>query len=101
MTPIIGPWIARRSDDVTPLSLDTPPEIERRQIEAWRRMSAEEKAAIVTGLTQTVYALALAGVRHRHPDASPREQFLRLAVITLGPGLARKAYPEIAAQDLR
>ena len=64
-------------------------------------MSAAEKAAIVTGLTQAAYALALAGVRRRHPGASPREQFLLLAIVTLGPDLARKAYPEIATTDLR
>jgi hypothetical protein len=79
-----------------PSSLDTAPDIERMQIERWRQMPAAEKAAMVSGLTQAVYDLALAGVRHRHPDASPHEQFLRLAVITLGPDLARRAYPEIA-----
>jgi hypothetical protein len=77
------------------LSLDTEPDIERLQIEGWRRMSASDKAAVVSGLTRAVYELAMAGVRHRHPAASPREQFLRLAIVTLGPVLARKAYPEI------
>ena len=62
-------------------------------------MSPVDKAATVSGLTQAVYELALAGVRHRHPDASPRAQFLRLAIVTLGPELARKAYPEIGALD--
>jgi hypothetical protein len=84
-----------------PLSMDTSPEIERRQIEAWRRMSPVEKAAIVSGLTQAAYDLALAGVRARYPDASPREQFLRLAIVTLGRDLASKAYPEVAILDLR
>jgi hypothetical protein len=84
-----------------PLSLDTSREIERVQIEGWRQMSSEQKAAIVSGLTQTVFDLALAGVRQRHPDASPREQFLRLAVITLGPDLARKVYPDVAMLDPR
>jgi hypothetical protein len=82
-----------------PLSADTSPEIERRQIERWRQMSAAEKGALVTGLTQAVYDLARAGVRHRYPDASPREVFLRLAIVTLGPELARKAYPDIATLD--
>jgi len=35
-------------------------------------------------------------VRQRHPDAPPREHFLRVAVIVLGPGLARLAYPDAA-----
>jgi hypothetical protein len=86
---------------LVPLSLDTSPEIERMQIERWRQMSPAEKAAIVSGLTRAVYELALAGIRLRHPAASPREQFLRMALLTLGPDLARQAYPEIATMDVR
>jgi hypothetical protein len=82
-----------------PLNLDTAPEIEQMQVEAWRGMSTEQKAAIVTGLTRAVYELAAAGIRQRFPHASPREQHLRLAVITLGPDLARKAFPDVAALD--
>lgn len=55
---------------------------------------------MVTGLTQAVYDLARAGIRHRYPDASPRDQFLRLAIVTLGPNLARKVYPETATLDV-
>ena len=59
-------------------------------------MTPREKAACVTALTQTAYAMTWAGVRHRHPDASPREHFLRVALITLGPELACAAYPDAA-----
>jgi hypothetical protein len=76
----------------TRLSLDTSPDIERRQIEAWQQMSAAEKAAMVTGLTRAAFAMTAAGVRQRHPTASPRELFLRIAVIVLGPEMARLAY---------
>jgi len=62
-------------------------------------MSDAEKVAIVSGLTQAVYELARAGVRQRHPAASEREQFLRLAIVTLGPDLARAAYPDAGALD--
>lgn len=82
------------------LSLDTPDDVERRQIDGWRAMSSAEKAAMVTGLTRAAYQMGLAGVRHRHPGASAREQFLRLAVITLGPDLAARAYPEIVERRL-
>jgi hypothetical protein len=84
-----------------PLSLDTLAEAEQLQIEGWRRMSADEKAALVTGLTRSAIDMTLAGIRHRYPDATPREQHLRLAVITLGLNLARRAFPEIDALDLR
>ena len=63
-------------------------------------MSPAEKYAIVSGLTAAAYQLALAGVRFRHPGASDREHFLRLAIVTLGLDLARQAYPEIDAMDL-
>ena len=82
-----------------PLSADTPLEVERMQIERWRTMTPAEKAATVTGLTQAAFDLGRAGVRHRYPAASPREVFLRLAIVTLGEELALKAYPEIATLD--
>ena len=84
-----------------PLSLDTSPDIERMQVEAWRRMTALEKAALITGLTRAVHRLAVAGVRQRYPNAPPREQFLRLAIVLHGLELARSAYPEIDALDPR
>src|SRR5262249_30867823 len=59
-----------------PLAVDTPPEIEAMQIEGWRRMTAAEKAGIVIGLTRAMFDLTLAGVGHRYPAASEREQFL-------------------------
>jgi hypothetical protein len=78
----------------TPLSLDTSPDVERRQIDAWRQMSPAQKAATVTGLTRAAYEMTAAGVRQRFPEASPREHFLRVAVIVLGLELASKAYPD-------
>lgn len=63
-------------------------------------MSDAEKLALAMSMSAAVRRLALAGVKQRHPDASPREQFLRLAIVTLGEDLARKAYPEIAQLDL-
>ena len=80
-----------------PLSHDTAPDVERLQIERWRTMAPAEKAAIVTGLTQAAYEMARAGVRHRHPHADAREQFLRLALDVLGPDLACRAYPDATA----
>ena len=82
-----------------PLALDTSPEVEALQIERWRQMTPAEKGEIITGLTRAVFELAAAGVRHRYPEATPREQFLRLAIVTLGPDLALRAYPEIAQLD--
>jgi hypothetical protein len=80
----------------TPLNFDTSPEIERLQIEGGRRMSSEQKGALVTGLTAAAVEMTKAGIRERHPAATPREQRLRLAVIMLGPDLARRMFPEIS-----
>jgi hypothetical protein len=62
-------------------------------------MSPAQKAAMVTGLTQAAFTLMWAGIRVRHPGASPREHFLRAAVIVLGPELTRAAYPDAAALE--
>ena len=83
-----------------PLAADTSPAIEARQIEAWRRMTPTEKAAVVTGLTRATFDLALAGIRQRYPDASPRDQFLRRAVLLHGRELAARAYPDVGLVDL-
>jgi len=81
------------------LTADSSEDAERRLIESWRAMSAEQKLMISLSMTAAVRELALAGVRQRYPNAGPREQFLRLAIEQLGPELALAAYPEIAAID--
>lgn len=50
-------------------------------------------------MSRTVRDLARAGVRSRFPNAGPREQLLRLAIVMLGPELALAAYPEISSLD--
>ncbi len=57
-------------------------------------MTPAEKAALVTRLIQAAFALAAAGVRHRFPGVSPREQDLRLAEVTLGPALTRQVFAD-------
>lgn len=78
------------------LAADTDATTELRQIAVWRAMSPAQKAATVSGLTTAAFEMARAGVRHRFPDAGPREQFLRLAILTLGVDLAVRAYPDAA-----
>ena len=75
--------------------LDTTPAAEAVLLRRWREMTAAEKATLVSDLSESVNNLALAGLRQRYPDASPRECFLRLAVLRLGRPLAIRAYPEI------
>ena len=79
------------------LSADSSPAIERLQVDAWRRMSSVDKARAVDGLSRAAQALALAGIRQRHPGASERECFLRLAVLKLGSEETLRLYPDAAA----
>lgn len=81
-----------------PLSLDTPLEVERLQIEGWRRMSPADKARMVTTLTTAAIEMAKAGIRQRHPDESPESHRMRLAEILHGPELARRMFPNLPAR---
>ena len=84
------------------LSADTTADIEQRQVAAWRRLSPVERLRLVSDTTRAVMNLSLAGIRRRHPQASERECFLRLAAILLGVDTARQVYPEAAhLTDLR
>ena len=78
------------------LGLDTSPEAERELTGRWRVMSVEDRLRIALGLSESVKQLALAGIRQRHPGASPREVLLRFAIVTLGRELAVAAYPDAA-----
>jgi hypothetical protein len=76
---------------------DTSEQAGRLQIELWRRMSPGQKLQLASGLTRASRAFCLAGIRRRHPEASEKEVMLRFALITLGPELTEKAYPEAVA----
>lgn len=78
-----------------PLAADTSLDVEQRQVDAWRQMTPAKKAALVVSASRAADAMALAGIRARFPDSTPREQFLRLAILKFGEELARRAYPEI------
>jgi hypothetical protein len=69
---------------------DTHPRMEKLQFDLLRDLPAWRKWAIVDDLSATVRGLALAGLKLRHPGASP-EMIRRLyAVMLLGDELARK-----------
>ena len=84
------------------LSADTTADIEQRQVDAWRRLSPVERLRLVSDTTRAVMDLSLAGIRRRHPKASERECFLRLAAILLGVETTRRVYRDAAyLTDLR
>ena len=81
------------------LATDTDAEVERVLVAGWRNMRPAQKAATVSGLTSAMFQLARAGVLARFPNATAREQFLRLAIQILGADLAARVYPDAADLD--
>lgn len=78
---------------------DTRPEAERVQIELLRRAPPWYKLHMVGQMNQTVRTLALSGLRHRYPQATPQELRRRLADLVLGPALAARVYGPQAGQE--
>ena len=48
--------------------MDTSPDVRVRQLDRWRTMRPEDKAALVDRLSNDVTAMALAGIRREHPE---------------------------------
>ena len=71
---------------------DTHPDIERLQIERLRQMPTWRKMALMAEMTESVRALALAGLRQRYPTDTPAQRRRRLADLLLGSDLAARAY---------
>jgi hypothetical protein len=74
------------------MNQDTSPEAEAFLFKLWRETPAWRKLELMEGLNRTARQLALAGLRRRHPDASPEALRRRLADILLGPELAAQVY---------
>jgi alpha-D-ribose 1-methylphosphonate 5-triphosphate synthase subunit PhnH len=71
---------------------DTSPEAARFLVEGYRRMSPEQKFAIVDDLTRATRQLAAARIRQQYPEATDREVLLRVASLTLGRDLMIRAF---------
>lgn len=69
---------------IQPFSRDTSPEVQALLVERWRSMSPAEKARVVDTLTRDCTVLACAGIRDRHPNASPEQVRFLLGVRRLG-----------------
>jgi len=71
---------------------DTHPKMEALQIQLIQRMPAWKKFSMVNDLNETVKALAVSGIKQRHPGATPEQIRRMLADLMLGAELARKVY---------
>lgn len=71
-------------------SADTSYETELLQIERWRALSPDEKAALGARASRDLHRLCIAGLRHRLPDASPHELEIRAMALKYGKDLVRR-----------
>jgi len=71
---------------------DTHPVVEAMIVDGYRRMSPSQKLGRVAALTRALDELVLADVRRRFPDASEREQALRVASRRLDAETMRRAF---------
>lgn len=71
---------------------DTHPAVEAMIVEGYRRMSPAQKLERVAALTRALDELALSDVRRRFPEASEREQALRVASRRLDADTMRRAF---------
>ena len=74
------------------LAEDTDPAAERVLFQLLREATPARKMRMILEANRTARALALAGLRARHPGDSPERIRRRLADLWLGPELAAKAY---------
>lgn len=74
------------------MNRDTSPEAEAVLVRLWRETPGWRKWELMEDMNRTARALALAGLRRRHPDAGPEELRRRLADLLLGPELAALAF---------
>ena len=59
-----------------------------------RRMSLTQKAALLDEVCETARALAVAGIRRRHPEYGDREARWALWRMLYGDELFRRAWPD-------
>jgi len=80
------------------LAADTQPEAERVLVGLLRDLTPARKMAMVLSANRTARALALTGLRDRHPIETQARLHRRLADLWLGPDLAAKAYGPLPPQ---
>jgi hypothetical protein len=71
---------------------DTSPEAEARLLEICRKMPVWRKVQLVDDANRTACALAMAGLRQRHPGESLQTLRRRLLGLLLGEDLASRVY---------
>lgn len=80
------------------LPLDTSPEAAIRQLDAWRRMTPQDRSALANQMSIDVTEFALAGIRTQLPGASEERVRHELARRRFGRELADAAFGPIGVE---
>ena len=73
---------------------DTTPEAAELQRRILREMSVDKKGALLVEMCDAMWALALRGIRERHPEYDEREARFALWRMLHGDELFRRAWPK-------
>ena len=65
-------------------AMDTTPEADQAQLAAFRRLSLEQRMALVLQMSDDAFALTRDGIRMRHPEYDERHVFLAFARLLHG-----------------
>jgi hypothetical protein len=76
---------------------DTAPEVAARYDAMIGALSGDRRLAIAAQLTEGVRAMAMAGLRSRHPGAGDAELRCRLAALLYGRDVARRLFGDVPA----
>ena len=80
------------------LPLDTSPDAAIRQLDAWRQMSPQERAALANQMSIDVSRFAVAGIRAQFPGASEERVRHELARRRFGREIADEAFGPIGCE---
>lgn len=75
--------------------LDTSPVMQQRYAQLLRARLPHQRLATAAALTHAAQAMTRAGIRLRHPDASPRQLEALYAERVYGVQVARRLFPDI------
>jgi hypothetical protein len=75
-----------------PTAVDTSPEADAAQVEAYRRMGGTGRAQVMFRLCEMARQAAEAGIRARHPHYDDMQVRLALARLVYGDDLVRRAW---------
>lgn len=81
------------------LPRDTTLEAARFRYSVLRRLSPAERLEMAFELSDAVREALIAGIRHRHPDYTPRQVRREVLRLTLGKDLFEKYEPHIPPEE--